>query len=599
MGAFYHVLKANRTRQRPRNWLMFDCEARIKSDGNGGEIHTLRLGCARYRRGSHGRNLEQCQDFTYDTPQQFWNRALSLCERDRRLAIVGYNVGYDIRLVAAFQELRKRGYEQKRIYVGGQVLIVEWGYGKHRITVLDAMNFFRGKLETWGDMLGLPKVPVDFRKVGKKALLAHCLRDVEILDKIMQRWFDFIDVNDLGCFSPTRAGQSLTAFRHRFMQHNIYIHANERANITERACYFGGRTECWRLGKLRGGPFYKLDINSMYPYLMRSLSVPVRLKSVCVMLEPPVIRRLLKRYALCGNFEISTDEPIYPYRSHGDTIYPVGRFIAHLSTPEIRYALKKNHLRLGRRVCIYDKAVIFRRYVEYMYRLRTHYQRKGNLIFAELVKYFMNSLYGKFGQKSERWEKVDNDLQDPDGEYNILDDTDGIFYRYLVIAGERWNVLGKSESYHSFPAIAAHIASAARVYLWKLICKAGRENTFYCDTDSLWCNTTGQKRLSTYLNATRLGALKIEARTKQLHIYAPKEYQTEKATRRKGIKPDAVEVQPGVFQQMQWQGIRGAFAEGKTDRVQLTPVEKVLTRTYRKGVVHSDGSVSSITVEDC
>jgi len=599
MGSFFHVLKANRTKQRPRNWVMFDCEARIRGNPDGGETHTLRLGNARYRRFSHGEHLERLQDFAFRTPAEFWNQALSLCEKDRRLVVVGYNVGYDIRLVEGFQELHKRGYKQKRIYAGGEVLIIEWGYKKHHITVLDAMNFFTGKLETWGDMLGLPKIDVDFRHVTDAKLSEHCFRDVEILDKIMLLWHDFIDRNDLGCFSLTRAGQSLTAFRHRFMKGKIYIHANDRANEIERASYFGGRTECWRIGTLGGGPFYKLDVNSMYPYVMRLLPVPVRLVSVSVMLTPTTIRRLLKHYVLCGEFELETHEPVYPYRDKGDTFYPIGRFIGHLCTPEIRYALGKNHLRKGIRVSIYERSVIFKEYVDYMYRLRAMYQRDGNEVFRLLVKYLMNSLYGKFGQKSEQWKKVDNELGEQDGEYNLLDDTTGEFYRYFVIAGERWNVLGRKESYHSFPSISAHITAAARIYLWRLITQAGRDHVFYCDTDSLWCDTIGKENLTSYLDKVKLGALKLEVSTKKLIIYAPKEYTTDTAVRRKGVKPDAVEVRPGVFQQTQWEGLRGAFATGRTDRVILTPVEKVLVRTYRKGVVHSDGSISPFVVVDC
>jgi len=92
--------------------------------------------------------------------------------------------------------------------------------------------------------------------------------------------------------------------------------------------------------------------------------------------------------------------------------------------------MQKHHLLSGVKVCIYDKAVIFRQYVDYMYKLRAKYQREGNEVFRELVKYIMNSLYGKFGQNSEDWNKVDNELSDPDGEYEMLDDTTGEYYNY-------------------------------------------------------------------------------------------------------------------------------------------------------------------------
>ncbi|GAI95977.1 unnamed protein product, partial [marine sediment metagenome] len=195
---------------------------------------------------------------------------------------------------------------------------------------------------------------------------------------------------------------------------------------------------------------------------------------------------------MCGEFELDTDEPAYPYQRDGYTFYPLGRFVGHLCTEEIKYALQKHHLVNGLKVCVYGKAIIFREYVEYMYKLRAKYQSEGNEVFSKLVKLIMNSLYGKFGQNSEDWKKVDNELSERDGEYDMIDDTTGELYRYYIIAGERWNIKGRTESYNAFPSISAHITAAARVYLWKLICKAGIDHVFYCDTDSLWCDTTGR-----------------------------------------------------------------------------------------------------------
>lgn len=597
MGAFFHVLKANKTNTRPTNWVVFDCEANIKEAAGGEQTHTLRLGCGRYHRIARSGKREQLHNFDFDAGRAFWNRCLELSEPDRRLVLFGYNIGYDLRMVEAFSILRQLGYTQNRIYVGGQVVIVGWRKEKHTIVAIDACNYFDGKLEQWGDLLGKPKGKVAFRTVTDDALLSYCWRDVDILDTLLLRWWAFIDKHDLGCFSPTKASQSFNAYRHRFMPCKIQIHANTRASAVERAAYHGGRVECFHIGELTDGPYYKFDVNSMYPYIMTKTPVPVCYKSVGSYLDVPTLKRLLRRYAVCGLFDVSTDEPAYTYRHGTDLVYPVGRFQAHLSTPEVAYGLKHGHIRKGLRVAIYDKAVIFRDYVRYFYRLRQQYDKQGDLIFKTMVKYFMLSLYGKFGQRSERWVKGDNIFDDPDGGHFEFQGDPPQLVRYVVISGQRWDIKESSESYHAFPAIAAHLTAAARMYLWSLIVKAGRSEVFYCDTDSLITTRLGRRRLREYLDENVLGKLKCEYKTTRLLISAPKEYRTDREYKHKGIKADAIEIQPGVFQQLQWEGLRGAIMAGRPDEIHLKPVVKVLARQYRKGVVHSSGSVSPIVLE--
>jgi hypothetical protein len=596
LGSFAHVLKANKTRRRPRNWIVFDCEAFITPTAGGGQEHTLRLGCGRYRRDGHGRHIAQLADFDFGTVQEFWGQVFDFCERDRRLVMVGYNIGYDIRLVNAFAELHDRGYGQQRIYVGGKVMICQWSQDKHHIVALDAMNYFDGSLESWGQILGLPKIPVDFKRCSDSRLLDHCRRDVEILDALLLRWFDFIDCHDLGCFSPTRASQSLTAFRHRFMSKKIYIHNNPRAIDIERAAYHGGRTECFHIGSVSGGPFYKLDVNSMYPTMMHAHPVPVRLRGIASSLDVADLARLVNRYALCGLFDVSTDQPAYVVRQGPDTLYPVGNFNTHLCTPEIEYALKYNHIKRGLKVCVYDRAVIFKRYVDYFYKIRQRYKEQGNGLFVQMVKILMNSLYGKFGQRSEQWEKVPNELGDKDGEYTLFDDEKSQWLRYVVIATERWNILGRVESYSSFTAIAAHITAAARMNLWSLILRAGRSNVFYVDTDSLIVNAAGYAALSDVLDDSALGMLKLEYATQTLTIQSPKEYSTDLERKHKGIRKDAQQLSACSYRQDQWEGLRGAIAAGMTDRVRIKPVIKVLSRQYRKGIVQSSGAVTPVVM---
>jgi DNA polymerase elongation subunit (family B) len=140
-----------------------------------------------------------------------------------------------------------------------------------------------------------------------------------------------------------------------------------------------------------------------------------------------------------------------------------------------------------------------------------------------MVKLFLNSLYGKFGQKMDKWKATSiDDIQmiDPsfdfDGwimdEYKIpkimiggMDVTPKI--RYI---GEQLQMSGEEEeSQISFPAIAAHVTSYARLILWNVIrwCRDHNVKYYYCDTDSIFVQ--GEIDPS-FVDANILGKLKVE-----------------------------------------------------------------------------------------
>jgi hypothetical protein len=598
MGRFFHKLKKNKTKQRPRNWLLFDCEANIKHSKDGTQTQTLRLGVGLYRRDSRRNNPAKETWFNFHTPYQFWNIALSLCELDRKLVIIGYNVGYDIRQVDGFHQLEKLGYIQDRLYTNNRVCLLEFSKGKHTITVLDAMNYFDDSLDSWGNMLGIKKYDVDFNNVTDKDLLKHCRIDVEILDALWNKWLSFIDDNDMGCFAPTKASQALTAFRHRFMHKEIFIHNNPIATTWEREGYYGGRVEPFFIGKVKVKPIYILDINSMYPSIMEKEAMPVKLISRRYTPSDYLFNKELNKYGLIARVLLNTDTPIYPCRREGDLLFPIGTFETTLCTPELLEAKKRKHVLKVIHYARYETEIIFDRYVKELYKLRMKYKSEGNKIFEQMVKYLLNCLYGKFGQRSETWDTIGEKVRDIDGTYRVLDGHTGEWIRKVVIASQSWKIYKPQESYHSFPAISAFVTSYARLLLWKYIEIAGKGNIYYCDTDSLFVNEIGKDNLSKYINPVQLGCLKVERVLHRLTVRGPKDYESNVSTKIKGITKTAKQLDDNTFEQSQWEGLRGAIANGRTDRVIITPMIKHLSRLYRKGYVSSDGSVTPLVLRD-
>jgi hypothetical protein len=93
------------------------------------------------------------------------------------------------------------------------------------------------------------------------------------------------------------------------------------------------------------------------------------------------------------------------------------------------------------------------------------------------------------------------------------------------------------------------------------------------------------------MHETALGALKVQQTSSRLAIYAPKDYAMDGEVRRKGVRPNAVEIAPNVFRQDQWMGLPGLMRAGRIDEVVVRPVEKHLSRVVKSGQVAPDGWV--------
>ncbi|GAI66460.1 unnamed protein product, partial [marine sediment metagenome] len=225
------------------------------------------------------------------------------------------------------------------------------------------------------------------------------------------------------------------------------------------------------------------------------------------------------------------------------------------------------------------------------YRLRQEFKSAGVAEYEELCKKMLNSLYGKFGQKAEVWEKIGDCPNEPDRvelcfEVGVVRTKQ---IRYLL--GEIFELKGHTECFNSFPAIPAQVSAYARLYLWELMQLAGEGNYFYCDTDSLIINEVGLCRLQEMIDATSLGSLKVVSSPTNIVIRGLKDYSAGTKQVIKGIRRNAVEKRDGVYEQEQWPSFKGLLRAGQTDVYTVKKVTKVLNRKYTKGHVNSDGSI--------
>lgn len=585
-----HALVREKNLVIPRHVIFFDTETNQHIQPNGDVLQTLKIGWVCYYRRAFGRNLEHQDWLFFDNIPDFWQFIEKHTKNKRRLWVIACNMSFDFTIVQGWKYLGKAGYKLKFFHNTGSTTIISVKNKSRSIIFIDSMNWFRESVESSGRRLGIPKLKIDFATADDSFLSAYCKRDVEILIALFKDFVKFLESNTISRVCFTIASTAMAAYLFGFYDHKIYIHNNKEAIDLERESYRGGRVECFYLGRLENGPYHIIDVNSLYATVMRREKFPckfIKTRDHCTI---DTLRYNLQSNAAIARVLIQTDEPVYAVKRKR-TIFPVGRFWTVLTTPELVYALKHDHIRKVGRYVFYKHEKLFTRYVDRIYKLRMDFKTAGVESYTEICKLLLNSLYGKFGQKAEIWKKIGDcpGEQDRIEQVYYSDQNHPGMIRYLL--GEIYELTGYEETFNSFPAIASTVAAAARMYLYDLMKTAGQGNYFYCDTDSLIVNDRGLENLSSMIDAAELGYLKIEESIPWVNIYGLKDYETENKTVIKGISKKALKIEPGVYTQDQWPSLRGILRTPDPDSYTVKKVTKVLTREYTKGNVSPDGRI--------
>ena len=613
MERITHVLRRNEATTIPQYLIFFDTETVPRKVDNTLTRQDFHLGVACYwriRRDGKPGNRAWLQ---FDDIDTFWDWALHKASANSTLFLVSHNLAFDAMVLQMFPQMPRRGWRFLFQYEDQATRLFKWGYptkelvthlaegkpirdytGKRwakTILMLDNCNLFKGSIEGWGKQLGFPKLTMPPYEAPDVEWWPYCKRDVEIMVKLWEQWFPFLEAQGLGSFHCTIGAQAFAAFRHSHMVNKIEIHTNEKAIGLERGSYFGGRTAAFYVGRAVGGPFYKLDVNSMYPFVMHTNPYPVRLHTVGDRMTLSEAEKTLTRYGLIATVKLDCDTPLFPVKQEGRNIYPVGQLTTTLTTPEVKYALHRGWIKEIGSYATYRMRPIFHSYVESLYALKIQYEREGDTLRRNLIKVLLNSLYGKFGQVGYQDRIIGT--ADPE-QIEVSHGYDRARRCPITIytaGGLVIEQIRTGEGYNSFVAIPAHVTAYARLYLWQLIEAAGRDNVYYCDTDSLIVSKAGYDGLTAYLDPVALGGMKVEGIETELEIYAPKDYRFGAERIRKGVPDKALEIAPNTFEMETWPGLLSHLAGRNRDTFYNRNVTKTLTYTVDWGELQADGWV--------
>lgn len=608
-----HPLKANPTSHRPANLLFLDSETLVACRTPGVQWHKFRLGITCYLRRRFGGRTNTEQWYLHKTPESLCREVEDRTRDKTSLFVYASNPGFDLWVLRFYSYFAQRGWKASFLYDEGMRFILVCRSGSRRIKICAVQNYYPVGIKKLGEWLGLPKLDTDPLTASESDLIRYCRRDVEILKGAVLRHIDLCEKHDTGGWGLTISGQAFNAFRHKHLSGRVWVHREAEILAFERQAYFGGRTEAFRLGVFRDGPYVEVDVNSLYPYVMHAYHYPVNLERVVDRPTTRQVKAALTKGCVVAEVELDTDRPLWAVLVNKRCCFPVGKFRAHVCSMGLALALSTGALKGVVSMTIYRKAPLFRSFVESFYAAREGYLKAGDEVSQRWCKLLMNSLYGKFGQANPI--QIRKETTEDDGFYRYQHITKNPTTLEMVtqLMHTIWVHRGRHEHRDSMPAVAAHVTEYGRFYLARLLTLAGWDNVLYCDTDSLLLPADKLGPLKGVIDPTQLGALSVKRTVKELTIYGLKDYVRDGQRVLKGVPESAEETSPGVFSSDWFPGTKTMLAQPRAleipqmhlfeftereildfQKVGLYPImerTKTVKRQYDKGVVGKDGRV--------
>lgn len=478
------------------------------------------------------------------------------------------------------------------------IIAVRVGSTQGRLVIVDTLNWFPCPLSDLGTAIGLEKLPMPAFEDSDSEWFSYCTRDAEIVYSTFNRLVKWVKDNDFGMFRYTAAAQSFAAYRHRFMEHQIYVHDNEYVRTLERQGYFGGRTEVFRMGT-GAETVHQLDCNSLFPSVMGNGYFPALLDRYEHRHEYLSLLPVIDYSAATAEVEICTREPIFPVRTNDRVVYPVGRFTTTLCGLELFAAVKRGYVIGVRSWAEYKLRPIFELFVDELWTMRQQYKADGNKLYERFVKGVMNSLYGKFGQLSPDWINAEKNLSSlPWSRWSELDQATGQRTEYRSFGWQIQKHDGRHEIAGTFVAISAFITSAARMRMnWLRGC-AGACNVYYQGIDSLIVNDRGLENLRRHneVSQNEIGKLRLEVSTDCLDIWGCCQYKIGDKLVMSSRSSRTVQDEAGEIMQKKFIAKDDLFNGAAINHVTEINLPWHMSADYHKGLVGADGWIAPLEI---
>lgn len=397
--------------------------------------------------------------------------------------------------------------------------------GRRVWCLLGLQNFLRFNIQELSMFIGPEQESHDGSVNDAQELLAHLTSNVLIIQRAFERYLKFCRDHDTGPFRQTLASAAFTAWRYRFLKDKILVDSDRTIVKLATKALCPPKVDVRYRGTLRKGPFVKLDVNGLYPHVMKSSTYPGQLAYLAGPKSPSEASSLLRDFRLIAECEVCSPNAIFPVRTGREVSWPTGTFGCVLASESLAYAIEKNLLRSVRRALVYLPCRPFREFVDYFAALKEQATKDHDIVTRTLCKDVLARFWGKFASRNPAIVHVEDcDPEEIRRELGFILET-GERTCETSLMGKCWMERGAVPNSNYLPQIAAHVADYGRIYLQRIMDTVGPDFVLYHDADSIIIPERFLDRLAGRLHPFKTGWMRVDAKGPTLTIAAPKDYE--------------------------------------------------------------------------
>lgn len=441
---------------------------------------------------------------------------------------------------------------------------------------------------------------------GSQAIaLASRLRDLGI-------WYGRIAQAPLG----TTCGQlAWGVLRSRAPARTLCTHSDADCHRLERASAHGGRASIWYIGHVGGrqggdsrvhgggtglarahisGPIYHVDVRSMYPWILRDRSYPVKLCGYSNGGRPADIIELAAGLGVIARVRIESERAEFPQRYERGVRYPVGRFTTYLTGPELIELSKCGEIIKVYEYALYKLARPFTESMDALLSDRESCRERGDAAGEQFAKLVANSLAGKLAQRQGRW-KRDAHLDETGkwGDSHVLNRRTGTVTRIRHLCGLAWRWVDDESGSGPHTAAFAYLTSYGRLHMAAIRAAMPPLSVVSQDTDGLWCTEEGYHSLISagILGHGGVGQLRTVGSARTAIFLGARHYCTDGQWTLAGYCDPVVDQNTGRVLHSQHTPLFQAGCVGPPGKVFVATHDSLLPADLEDGIVGEDGWV--------
>lgn len=374
----------------------------------------------------------------------------------------------------------------------------------------------------------------------------------DLIAESLANWYtSMIDewrASDCGTWGHTAAQLAHSYWRRKYAKGTVVKHLNEQAHRLERAALYGGRADLYKWGNING-PLYRVDVRSMYPYILSSRQCPVALSTTGNSVSNGWIVSAAKTHCIIATVKISTKNDVFPFRlttggvnrkidteskhrtawvpRRTQTIYPTGQFTTTLIGCELMDAINTGCVDEIYEYAAYRYSDEFMPFMAELCDKRMEHADNGDEVRSQFYKLLGNSFAGKWARKPGGWTTDKNYPSEKPWEVWVDCDRDTgepVKCRAIGHVPQVWRKHTDKPS--GCPVILAWLTSEGRSILRKLIGWAGETNVVATDTDGLWLKESGYNDLKRINNlfGEGPGHLRLIDQCEEGYFMTPRHY---------------------------------------------------------------------------